>query len=97
MLRRLIREAAPQAAEVLSGRGYQFSAHGVFARVEASDRKVLLEFVNGGSLEAPDGVLAGEGPVRNLALTSVDDVTESVLRGLVRQAVLKNLGGGSSS
>ena len=96
LLRKLIHDAAPQAAEVLGERGASYDANGVFARIEASDRRVLLEFVNGATLKAPPGVLSGKGSARNLAIDSVDQIKSSVLKGLVRQAVLKNLGTGSA-
>lgn len=90
-LRQLVRDAAPEAKELLDPSGPAYEANGLFARIEANDREVLVMFLKGAHLEAPDGTLAGDGEIRSLAVESVESLRESVLQGLVRQAVLLNV------
>jgi hypothetical protein len=89
-LRQVVRDAAPEARELLDPNGPAYDANGLFARIEASDREVLVMFLKGAHLDAPDGTLAGDGEIRSLAVSSVESLRESVLQGLVRQAVLLN-------
>lgn len=91
-LRRIVRETAPEAKESLSASGPAYEANGLFARIETKDRAVLLEFLNGNLIEAPEGILeAGPGNERHITLSSVSDVRGHLLRVLVRQAVLYSL------
>jgi hypothetical protein len=92
LVRRIVREAAPEARELLHDNSPAYTANGLFARIEARDREVLLSFFEGASLAAPPGVLHdGEGSERHLSISSLDDVRENVLKTLVRQAVILNL------
>jgi hypothetical protein len=91
-LRAIVRAAAPEARELLDPNGPAYDANGLFARIEASDREVMVTFLRGAQLDAPGGALSGEGTARALAVRSIEDVRESVLRALVRQAVLLNAG-----
>lgn len=90
-LRELVRAAAPEATERLDPDGPSYDAHGVFARIEPKARSVLLTFLKGSSLDDPDQSLVGAGAVRALEIDSVTALRESVLQGLVRQAVLLNV------
>ncbi len=90
-LRQVVREAAPEARELLDPNGPAYDANGLFARIEASDREVLVMFLRGSQLEVEDGTLAGDGEIRSLAVDSIENIRESVLQGLVRQAVLINV------
>lgn len=96
-LRQVVRDAAPEARELLDLHGPAYDSNGLFARIETSDREVLVMFLKGAQLEAPDGTLAGDGEVRSLAITSIESIRESVLQGLVRQAVLLNVRDPSAS
>ncbi len=92
-LRRIVREAAPEARELFVENAPAYEANGLFARIEAKDREVIMSFLRGSQLQAPEGVLvAGGGDERHVALHNLEEVRENVLRTLVRQAVLVNLG-----
>jgi hypothetical protein len=96
LVRRIVREAAPEAIELLHDNSPAYTANGLFARIEARDREVLLSFFDGASLAAPPGVLeAGKGSAMHLTLSTLADVRESVLKTLVRQALILNLSGRS--
>lgn len=90
-LRQLVRDAAPEARELLDPNGPAYDANGLFARIEASDRAVLVTFLRGAQLDAPEGTLAGDGDSRAIAVGSLADLKEHVLQALVRQAVLLNV------
>lgn len=90
ILRNLVREAAPEAVERIEGNAPAYFAGGMFARIEPRDRDVLLRFIKGTKL--PSGMLLDEqGDDGTVALTSLDSVRASVLRTLVREAVMMNL------
>ncbi|MBE2254410.1 MAG: DUF1801 domain-containing protein [Myxococcus sp.] len=89
-LRQLVRDAAPEAKELLDPNGPVYDANGLFARIEATDRQVLITFLKGAQLEAAEGTLSGDGASRAFSVASLDQLRESVLKGLVRQAVLLN-------
>lgn len=89
-LRRLVLAAAPEATEKLEDGAPAYFVNGVFARIEPSEREVLVKFMRGGQLPSA-AELQGEGESRTLALSSLAELKESVLRKLVREAVLLNL------
>ncbi len=86
-LRRLVLEAAPEASELLDDGSPAYFANGVFARIIPSEREVLVKFLRGGDLPSASE-LTGEGAI---ALSSVEELKETVLRKLVREAVMLNL------
>ena len=91
-LRQLVRDAAPEARELLDPHGPAYDANGLFARIEATDREVLVTFLKGAHLDAPAGTLAGgDGDSRAVTVNSLESLRESVLQALVRQAVLLNV------
>lgn len=91
-LRQLVRDAAPEARELLDPHGPAYDANGLFARIEATDREVLVTFLKGAQLDAPAGTLAaGEGDARAVTVNSLESLRENVLQALVRQAVLLNV------
>ncbi|HEY0880857.1 MAG TPA: hypothetical protein VGD87_04965, partial [Archangium sp.] len=59
-------------------------------RIEPNEREVLVKFLKGGQLPSASE-LPGEGDQRSLSLTDVNELKESVLRKLVREAVMLNL------
>jgi len=89
-LRQLVRDAAPEARELLDPNGPVYDSNGLFARIEAGDRQVLITFLKGAQLEAEEGLLLGQGVTRALSVDSLEGLRESVLKGLVRQAVMLN-------
>ena len=89
-LRQLVRDAAPEARELLDPNGPVYDSNGLFARIEAGDRQVLITFLKGAQLDAAEGMLLGNGDTRALSVDSLEGLRESVLQGLVRQAVMLN-------
>jgi hypothetical protein len=89
-LRRLVLAAAPEATEKLENGVPAYFVNGIFARIEPSEREVLIKFMRGGQLPSASE-LSGEGESRTLSLTSLAELRENVLRKLVREAVMLNL------
>ncbi len=89
-LRRLVLEAAPEASELLDDGSPAYFANGVFARIVPSERVVLVKFLRGGHLPSANE-LTGDGETRTLSLSSLEELKETVLRKLVREAVMLNL------
>ncbi|MDP1917857.1 MAG: DUF1801 domain-containing protein [Myxococcales bacterium] len=89
-LRQLVRDAAPEARELMDPNGPVYDSNGLFARIEAGDRQVLITFLKGAQLDAAEGTLLGKGDTRALSVDSLEGLRESVLQGLVRQAVMLN-------
>ncbi len=85
-LRRLVLEAAPEASELLDDGSPAYFANGVFARIIPSERQVLVKFLRGDDLPSASELSDGA-----IALTSVEELKETVLRKLVREAVMLNL------
>lgn len=89
-MRALVRDVAPQVREILSAEGPAFVTDNIFARVDARDRDVLVEFLNAEALTAPPGLLESDAegqPARFLRVKNVAQLKTRVLRALVRQAV----------
>ncbi len=89
-LRRLVLETAPEASELLEDGSPAYFANGVFARIVPSERTVLVKFLRGGHLPSASE-LTGDGETRTLSLSSLAELKETVLRKLVREAVMLNL------
>ncbi len=90
-LRALVANAAPEAMEALKWAQPVFEAEGPFAHIRAAGSHVNFGFWRGALLEAPEGVLEGEGDMmRHVRIVTWKDVKEDVLKALVRQAVLLN-------
>ncbi|MDX2011971.1 MAG: hypothetical protein SFW67_17395 [Myxococcaceae bacterium] len=92
-LRRLVREAAPEAVELLDASGPAYAVNGLFARIEADGGVVRVRFMKGEQLDAPAGTLADA----SVSVTTFEELRENVLSSLVRQAVLLNVRDPSSS
>lgn len=87
-LRKLVREAAPEAVELLDASGPAYDVNGLFARIETSEGVVRVRFMKADRLEAPAGMLADDATV---SVTTFEELRENVLSSLVRQAVLLNV------
>jgi hypothetical protein len=87
-LRRLVREAAPEAVELLDASGPAYAVNGLFARIETDGDAVRVRFMRGEQLEAPEGTLTEDATV---PVTTFEELRENVLSSLVRQAVLLNV------
>ena len=85
-LRRLVLEAAPEASELLDDGSPAYFANGVFARIIPSEREVLVKFLRGDDLPSASELSNG-----SISLTSIEELKETVLRKLVREAVMLNL------
>lgn len=93
-LRAIVLESAPEALEFLEHENPSYFARGVFARIEPTEREVLVRFLRGGSLPS-SGELGGIGEERVLKLSSLGELKIEVLQKLVREAVALNLATGA--
>jgi hypothetical protein len=90
-LRRLVREAAPEATEAIKWGQPVWSSNGPSVHVKAFARSVNLGFWRGAELDDPDGLLSGDGTrMKHLRLTSSDDLDDDRIRDFVRQAIELN-------
>ena len=64
----------------------RWTLNGVFARIIPSEREVLVKFLRGDDLPSASELSDGA-----ISLTSVEELKETVLRKLVREAVMLNL------
>jgi hypothetical protein len=87
-LRKLVRDAAPEAVELLDASGPAYDVNGLFARIETSGGVVRVRFMKADRLEAPAGMLSDDATV---SVTTFEELRENVLSSLVRQAVLLNV------
>ena len=95
-LRAILLESAPEAIEFLEHETPSYFAGGVFARIEPTEREVLVRFLRGGSLPS-SSELGGSGEERTIALASLEEVRAEVLKKLVREAVSFNLSSGAEA
>jgi hypothetical protein len=96
LLRKIVLEVAPEASEQLDHGAPAYFVNGVFARIEPGEREVLVRFLKGGELPSA-AELGGEGEVRTMAFQNESDLRETVLRKVVREAVMLNLSRGGSA
>lgn len=90
-LRRIVRAAATDAAELVKWGQPVYDAGGPFAALKAYPRHITLTFWRGAALPDPTGALAGDGDrMRHARFASVDDVREGPIADLVRAAVELN-------
>lgn len=90
-LRRVVREAAPDARESVKWGQPVYDAGGPFAALKAFARHVTLTFWRGAALPDPSGLLAGDGGrMRHARFSSLEDVREEPIADLVRAAVELN-------
>lgn len=85
-LRSILRDAAPEAQELLDDGTPAYFANGIFARIVPEERRVLVRFLKANELPSGSSAPGGE-----FELTDAEELRESVLRQLVREAVLLNL------
>jgi hypothetical protein len=90
-LRRVIREAAPEALETIKWGQPVYDAGGPFAALKAHARHVTLTFWRGAALPDEGRLLEGDGDrMRHARFSSVEGVREEAVRELVRAAVELN-------
>lgn len=90
-LRALVAAAAPEATETFKWGQPVYEVNGPMAYLKAYKTFVNFGFWRGALLEAPEGVLAGDGArMRHVKLSSLESIREDVLQPLIRQAALLN-------
>jgi hypothetical protein len=98
-MRELIREADPEAVEEWKWRGTPVWSHdGIVCTGESYKSVVKLTFAKGASLKDPAGLFNSslEGNVRRaIDIHEGEEVDESALKALIRQAVALNSSGKS--
>jgi hypothetical protein len=86
-LRRLIRQAVPDAKESANGVGAAWIRKDQLCSVATAKDAVVLAFDRGSELVDRHGLLEGEGPgARHLTIHSAVELDEPALTDLVRQA-----------
>jgi hypothetical protein len=90
-LRRIVRDAAPDARESIKWGQPVYESNGPFAALKAYPRWITLTFWRGAALKDPDGFLAGEGDrMKHARFASLEEVREEAVAPLVREAVSLN-------
>ena len=90
-LRKLIREAAPDATESIKWGQPVYELNGPFAHIKAHKNHVNFGFWRGAELTDPKGILKGTGNrMRHVELRGVADIDTSMLQAMVRTAVELN-------
>ena len=94
-IRRIIHEVDPDVVEDWKWRGTPVWSHeGMYANANAFKDKVKLTFFHGAQLSDPDNVFnAGFGgnKFRALDIRKGDEIDETALKGLLREAVSYNV------
>ena len=86
-IRRVMREAAPGAKEVIAYGTLGWKTNDIIAVVNPTKNYVTVAFLRGGEFEDKYGMLEGTGKVQKLAKIKYADVNTIALRYYVRQAV----------
>jgi hypothetical protein len=90
-LRKLIREAAPDAVESIKWGQPVYEVNGPFAYIKAYKNHVNFGLWRGAELTDPKGILEGTGSrMRHVELRSVADIDTAMLQAMVRTAVEMN-------
>ncbi len=90
-VRALVATAAPEAIEAFKWGQPVYESNGPFAYLKAHKSYVNFGFWRGAQLDAPKGVLQGDGDrMRHLKLPTPDAIDADVVGTLVRQAVMLN-------
>ncbi len=90
-LRSLVAAASPEAIEAFRWAQPVYEVNGPFAYLKAYKGYVNFGFWRGAALEAPEGLLEGEGTrMRHIQISALADIDDEQLKTLVRQAVLLN-------
>jgi hypothetical protein len=90
-LRRIIKEAAPDAEEAFKWAQPVYERGGPFCYIKAFKSAVNFGFWRGVDLDDPAGQLEGSGDkMRHIKLKSLDDIDAVAFAGFVKQAVQLN-------
>ena len=93
-LRKVVREAAPEAKESLKWGTPCYERNGLLCSIHSARGYARLQFFRGASLADPAGLLEGAGKgMRHVKVRSADSIPSVALRALVREAVRLNTPG----
>jgi hypothetical protein len=95
-LSELVKEAAPHSAVSIKWSQPVWEWNGPMIWMKAEKNHVNIGFWRGSEMDDPKKVLTGDGErMRQIKITSVDDIPADALRDLVRQAVKLNTAKGN--
>ena len=86
-IRRLMREAAPGAKEVMAFGSLGWKNKGILAVINPTQKYVTVAFLRGAEFEDKYGMLEGIGKVRKLVKIKYTKVNPIALRYYIRQAL----------
>jgi hypothetical protein len=86
-IRRVMREAAPGAKEVIAYGTLGWKNKGILAVINPTHKYVTVAFLRGAEFEDKYSLLEGAGKVQRLVKIKYTDVNTIALRYYVRQAV----------
>ena len=86
-IRRLMREAAPGAKEVIAYGTLGWKNQGIIAVINPTKKYVTVAFLRGAEFEDKYGMLGGVGKAQKLVKIKYTDVNTIALRYYIRQAV----------
>ncbi len=90
-LRRIVLEAAPQAAESIKWAQPVYEVNSPFCYIKAHKNNVNLGFWRGAELPDPLGLLEGTGDkMRHIKVTNLSDIKSDAFKDLVKTAVKLN-------
>ena len=91
VLREIIREAAPEAEEVMMWNRPWYRQNGRVCYISAATNHVTFGFAQGVHLADPKGLLEGTGKgMRHVKIRSVTEIRKETLRGWVKEAIQLN-------
>ena len=89
MLRALMREAAPDAQELISYGIPAYKLKHIIAVISPTKKGITLAFSRGAEFEDKYGLLEGEGKVsKNVRMKSVDEINVEALKYYIKQALM---------
>lgn len=90
-LRKLVREAAPEASEAVKWSQPVFESNGPFCYIQSHANHLNFGFWRGVELDDPQGLLQGSGKkMRHIKITEPDKIPGEQLRAWIQQAVRLN-------
>jgi hypothetical protein len=88
LIRRIVREAAPQAQEYIAYGIPVWKIHKIFAVISPNKKGITLSFTHGREFEDKYNLLRGVGKVsRVVRMADIRDVNKAALRYYIRQAL----------
>ena len=91
-LRELVRDAVPDAVEVVKWAQPVYEKNGPFCYIKAFPRYVNLGFWRGASLQDPHGLVhSGGDKMGHVRIATVDEIARARLRPLVKEAAALNV------